>query len=99
MILIITCRKNSIAQFPADKRDHSRLMVVDRSTGSVEHRHFYDILEYLKAGDCLVLNNSRVIPARIFGIKGKEPAQELSFCLSSARTATDGKLWSDPAKR
>lgn len=87
-----------IAQFPADKRDHSRLMVVDRSTGSVEHRHFYDILEYLKAGDCLVLNNSRVIPARISELR-QQPAQELSFCLSSARTATDGKLWSDPAKR
>ena len=64
-----------IAQFPADKRDHSRLMVVDRSTGSVEHRHFYDILEYLKAGDCLVLNNSRVIPARIFGVKAATGAR------------------------
>lgn len=78
-----------IAQFPADKRDHSRLMVVDRSTGSVEHRHFYDILEYLKAGDCLVLNNSRVIPARIFGIKAATGAR-VEFLLIKRK---DGDRW------
>lgn len=58
-----------IAQVPSEKRDFSRLMVVHRSNGEMEHRHFYDILEYLKPGDCLVLNNSKVIPARIFGVK------------------------------
>ena len=78
-----------IAQFPADKRDHSRLMVVDRSTGSVEHRHFYDILEYLKAGDCLVLNNSRVIPSRIFGIKAATGAR-VEFLLIKRK---DGDRW------
>ena len=78
-----------IAQFPADKRDHSRLMVVARSTGSVEHRHFYDILEYLKAGDCLVLNNSRVIPARIFGIKAATGAR-VEFLLIKRK---DGDRW------
>lgn len=78
-----------IAQFPADKRDHSRLMVVDRSTGSVEHRHFYDILEYLKAGDCLVLNNSRVIPARIFGVKASTGAR-VEFLLIKRK---DGDRW------
>lgn len=78
-----------IAQFPADKRDHSRLMVVDRSTGSVEHRHFYDILEYLKAGDCLVLNNSRVIPARIFGVKAATGAR-VEFLLIKRK---DGDKW------
>ena len=78
-----------IAQFPADKRDHSRLMVVDRSTGSVEHRHFYDILEYLKAGDCLVLNNSRVIPARIFGVKATTGAR-VEFLLIKRK---DGDRW------
>ena len=78
-----------IAQFPADKRDHSRLMVVDRSTGSVEHRHFYDILEYLKAGDCLVLNNSRVIPARIFGVKAATGAR-VEFLLIKRK---DGDRW------
>lgn len=58
-----------IAQKPADKRDNSRLLVVHRDTGDVEHKHFYNILEYLKPGDCLVLNNSKVLPARLFGTK------------------------------
>lgn len=58
-----------IAQTPVEKRDNCRLMVVNRQTKTNEHRHFYDILEYLKAGDCLVLNDSRVLPARIFGEK------------------------------
>lgn len=58
-----------IAQTPAEKRDFSRLMVVHRNSGEVEHKHFYDILDYLKAGDCLVLNNSEVLPARLYGRK------------------------------
>ena len=58
-----------IAQTPAEKRDFSRLMVVHRDSGKVEHKHFYDILDYLKAGDCLVLNNSKVLPARLYGRK------------------------------
>ncbi len=58
-----------IAQHPADKRDASRLLVVDRKTGKLDHRHFYNILEYLNPGDCLVMNNSKVIPARLFGVK------------------------------
>lgn len=58
-----------IAQTPLDKRDSCRLMVLDRSKGTVEHRHFYDILDYVNPGDCLVLNDSRVIPARMYGIK------------------------------
>lgn len=61
--------KEFIAQTPAEKRDRSKLMVINKGTGEIEHRHFSDILEYLKKGDCLVLNNSKVIPARIFGIK------------------------------
>lgn len=58
-----------IAQRPTEKRDICRLMVMDRKTGTVEHRHFYDILDYLNKGDCLVLNNSKVLPARLFGEK------------------------------
>ena len=58
-----------IAQTPAEKRDFSRLMVVHRDSGEVEHKHFYDILDYLKAGDCLVMNNSKVLPARLYGRK------------------------------
>ena len=58
-----------IAQTPLDQRDSCRLMVLDRASGTIEHRHFYDILDYLDPGDCLVLNDSRVIPARLYGIK------------------------------
>lgn len=56
-----------IAQTPLEQRDASRLMVLDRRTGEVTHRHFYDIVEYLQPGDCLVMNDSRVLPARLMG--------------------------------
>ena len=56
-----------IAQTPLEKRDTSRLCVLDRQTGQVTHRHFYDILDYLRPGDCLVMNDSRVLPARLLG--------------------------------
>ncbi len=58
-----------IAQYPTDKREQSRLMIIDRATGAITHKNFYNIIEYLHAGDCLILNNSRVIPARLFGKK------------------------------
>lgn len=58
-----------IAQKPVEKRDSSKLMVIDRKNDTISHRHFSDILEYLNEGDCLVLNNSKVIPARLFGEK------------------------------
>ena len=56
-----------IAQTPAEKRDESRLMLLDKTSGAIEHRHFYDLPEYLHEGDCLVMNDSRVLPARLFG--------------------------------
>ena len=56
-----------IAQTPIDPRDHSRLLVYDRTTDTVQHKHFYDLPSFLKKGDLLVVNNTRVIPARIFG--------------------------------
>ncbi len=58
-----------IAQDPLRDRSASRLMVLDRDNGSISHRHFTDITEYLRPGDCLVLNNTRVIPARLYGVK------------------------------
>ena len=58
-----------IAQTPLEKRDTSRLMVLHKPTGEVEHKHFYDILDYLKPGDVIVRNNTKVIPARLFGTK------------------------------
>lgn len=67
-----------IAQHPADKRDFSRLMVVDRKTGKREDKHFYDIIDYLNEGDLLVMNDTRVIPARLFGHReGKEEEIEV----------------------
>lgn len=67
-----------IAQHPADKRDFSRLMVVDRKTGKREDKHFYDIIDYLNEGDLLVMNDTRVIPARLFGHReGKEEKIEV----------------------
>ena len=56
-----------IAQTPIEQRDTSRLMTVERGTGTVEHRHFYDLPDFLRPGDCLILNNSRVLPARLLG--------------------------------
>jgi len=56
-----------IAQTPIEKRDSSRLMVLDRNTGAVDHHHFYELPDFLQPGDCLILNNSRVLPARLLG--------------------------------
>ena len=56
-----------IAQTPLQQRDASRLLVLDRENGETQHRHFYDIIDYLRPGDCLVMNNSRVLPARLLG--------------------------------
>jgi len=63
-----------IAQSPSEKRDHSRLMLLNKNTGEVINKHFYDILDYLHEGDVLVRNNSKVIPARLFGVKEKTGA-------------------------
>ena len=66
-----------IAQTPLAQRDSSRLLALDRVTGEVTHRHFYDILDYLKPGDCLVMNDSRVLPARLLGHRPTGGAVEL----------------------
>lgn len=58
-----------IAQHPLDKRDQSRLLILHKNTGEIEHKHFYDVIDYLKPGDVLVRNNSKVIPARLYGTK------------------------------
>lgn len=60
-----------IAQTPLLQRDASRLMVLDRTDGHISHQHFYDLPEYLHPGDCLVINESRVIPARLIGVSEK----------------------------
>ena len=66
-----------IAQSPMEPRDHSRLLVYERSTGQITHKHFYDVIDYLKPGDALVINDTRVIPARLYGTRPGGGACEL----------------------
>lgn len=83
-----------IAQTPLEPRDSSRLMVLHKTTGEIEHRHFYDILEYLNEGDCLIMNDSRVLPARIYGVKDETNAN-VEFLLLNC---IEGKKWEALAK-
>ena len=85
-----------IAQDPLEDRSASRLMVLDRSDGSITHRSFRDICEYLKPGDCLVRNNTRVIPARLLGIKPDTGAHVEVFLLK--RLGSDGQDSGDNAR-
>jgi S-adenosylmethionine:tRNA ribosyltransferase-isomerase len=64
-----------IAQDPLEKRSNSRMLVLDKHTGDVKHRHFYDVLEYIQPGDCLVINDTKVIPARLLGVKADTGAK------------------------
>lgn len=66
-----------IAQTPLEKRDTSRLLHLDKTTGEIEHSHFYDVKQYLRKGDCLVLNDSRVLPARLIGARPTGGSVEL----------------------
>lgn len=83
-----------IAQTPLEQRDTSRLMVLDRKTGQISHKHFYDIIDYLNPGDCLVLNDSRVLPARLLGHRPTGGAVELLLL----RDLGDGGRWECLAK-
>lgn len=66
-----------IAQTPLEKRDGSRLLTLDKTTGAIGHHHFYDLPQFLRPGDCLVLNNSRVLPARLIGHRDTGGAAEI----------------------
>lgn len=87
-----------IAQTPSEKRDHSRLLVIGKHSGKLEHRRFYDILDYLEEGDCLVLNNSKVLPARIYGIK-KETGAKVEFLLLNNKGDDIWECIAGPGKR
>lgn len=80
--------EEQIAQVPLKDRTSSRLMVLDKVTGETKHQHFYDILDYLNEGDCLVLNDTRVIPARLFG--ARPSGGKVEFLLL---TRKDEKRW------
>ena len=81
--------KELIAQTPIKNRDTSRLMVLDRKTQTIEHKIFKDILDYLEPGDCLVRNNTKVIPARLYG-KKQETGANVEFLLLKR---IEGDIW------
>lgn len=86
-----------IAQHPMEPRDHSRLLVVDKKTGKIEHKHFYDLVNYLKPGDVLVFNDTRVIPARLHGTK--DTGAHVEVFLLTRRDATDWEVLVRPGKK
>ncbi len=87
-----------IAQTPMEPRDHSRLLVYHRKDGSVEHKHFYDIADYLNPGDALVINNTKVIPARLLGVK-EETGVPVEVLLLRRENATDWEALVRPGRR
>lgn len=87
-----------IAQTPIEPRNASRLMLLNKSNGKVEHKIFRDLTEYLEPGDCLILNNTRVIPARIYGVK-KETGAVVEFLLLKQRENLVWECLCGPGKR
>lgn len=90
--------KELIAQTPLEKRDESRLLVMDRVTGDLTHKHFYDVIDYLNKGDALVINDTKVIPARIIGIK-EETGAVIELLLLNPEEKDIWKGLAKPQKR
>ncbi len=86
-----------IAQTPIEPRDSSKLMVVDKKTGKIEHRHFYDILDYITEKDCLIINDTRVLPARIYGVK--DTGAVVEFLLLSQKQQDVWETVAGPGRR
>ncbi len=92
--------RHLIAHYPVEPRDSARMMVVDRATGTIEHRHFYDIVDYFSPDDVLVVNNTKVFPARLRGAKEKTGARIEVFLLRELNPQS--RLWDvivDPARK
>jgi S-adenosylmethionine:tRNA ribosyltransferase-isomerase len=92
--------KELIAKYPASNRDESRLMVIDRQTGEIEHKIFKDVIEYFNEGDMFIFNNTRVFPARLYGLKEKTGAEIEVFLLRELNK--DQRLWDvlvNPARK
>lgn len=90
--------ENLIAQLPADKRENSKMMVLDRNTKTIQHKHFYDIVDLIDENSILVLNNTKVMPARLYGMKEETGAKIEVFLLKQLK----GKTWETlikPSKR
>ena len=90
--------KELIAQTPLEKRDENRLLVMDRVTGDLTHKHFYDVIDYLNKGDALVINDTKVIPARIIGIK-EETGAVIELLLLNPEEKDIWKCLAKPQKR
>lgn len=87
-----------IAQEPIKDRSASRLMILDKTKGEIEHKHFYDIADYLNEGDCLILNDTRVLPARLYGVK-EETGGAIEFLLLNKRTLNEWEVILKPGRR
>ncbi len=87
-----------IAQTPVEPRDSSRMMVVDKKSGRIEHRHFYDLLDYITEKDCIIINDTRVLPARIYGVK-KETGAIVEFLLLSQKEQNIWECVTGPGRR
>ena len=87
-----------IAQEPVEPRDHSRLLVMDRRSGSLRDRHFYNLTDFLKPGDCLILNDSRVLPARLYGQK-KDTGAAVELLLLHPRGENRWEVLAGPGRR
>lgn len=87
-----------IAQEPIKNRDHSRLMILEKRTGKIVHKHFYDILEDLMPNDCLILNNSRVLPARIYGTR-IDTGAKVEFLLLNKKSEHIWETLAGPGKK
>ena len=90
--------KELIAQTPIEPRDHSRMMVLSRNGGTIDHKHFYDFIDFLNPGDCLILNNTRVLPARIYGVK-KDTGAVVEFLLLNNLGNDKWECITGPGKR
>ena len=90
--------KERIAQTPIEPRDHSKMMVLHRDTHEIDHKHFYDILEYLRSGDCLILNDTRVLPARLYGEK-EETGAHVEFLLLNQKENDVWEVITGPGRR
>ena len=91
--------EEQIAQHPCAERDHSRLMVINRDSGEVEHKHFYDIIDYLHEGDVLVINDSKVIPARLYGHAERREEASLELLLLRQHNLDEWECLVKPGKR
>lgn len=90
--------KERIAQTPIEPRNHSKMMVLHRDTHEIDHKHFYDILEYLRSGDCLILNDTRVLPARLYGEK-EETGAHVEFLLLNQKENDVWEVITGPGRR